>query len=167
MELTPVASSFVSTLINDMLDSVSNRIHMAWCVRDGHVLSTGSNKYLPKTSPRFGISSFHAEVVAVTNFMAKRFRGKSRRIKQFDLVVISMCRDPATGIPKPRASRPCKDCVEFLKRFPVRDVVYSTADGSVVRERINGMYGGRMCGARRMKIWRSRNPKTARPIPRI
>ncbi len=109
--------------------------HVASLVRDASLISMGEN-CLQTSSPRnrggrSSICSLHAEMNAI------RKASSNRSIKDgalMDLIVIRVSPTGVLGM-----SRPCYRCVQKMygARFKIDNVIYSTADGKIVSEKLN------------------------------
>lgn len=78
--------------------------------------------------------SIHAEEHALLNFTPKHKRYKSRH--KLKMYVIRTLSDSTLGM-----SKPCDDCIDKMRKFGIRKVIYSDKDGTIVTENIKNLRG--------------------------
>lgn len=120
--------------------------HIAWCLSDcGDILSIGHNKCFPQHSSRRAYMSFHAETTSILNYIKKKTSGKkrNRNIKGFDILVVRISKTGQLAM-----SKPCRKCLEFMKKYPIRRVYYSI-DGGICTEKLSEIQNSHVSYGRR------------------
>ncbi len=92
--------------------------HASAIIKGNNVLSYGYN---------FNKLSFsrHAEIDACINYLNNT---KSKTLKGLDIIVIRSNNDSI------KSSKPCKYCIDFMRKKGVRKVYYSNENGDIVSE---------------------------------
>jgi len=87
--------------------------HVAIVTRGGCILSVGVNA-----------SAIHAEVVALEQIDYGNRRGVT-------VISLRIRKDGSLAMAKP-----CPSCTRFMVKYGVKKVMYSTSDGTIVKERV-------------------------------
>lgn len=88
-------------------------------IRGGKVISIGINKYKAGCliDQCYGLKGFHAECNALYRFKPEDTKGSILYVAGWSKGGNVVC------------SKPCKHCQEYLKRFDLKAIIYSTPDG--------------------------------------
>jgi hypothetical protein len=119
----------IETLIKVAQESDISYKHSAGLIYDDKIHSIGVNKFVPFKKYK-GIQLYrtiHAEL-SIFEKIPKRI------VKGMDLIVIRVNKGSQL-----RNSRPCKDCIDELKRIGIRKVYYSDDTGNIVYEFVEDM----------------------------
>jgi cytidine deaminase len=101
--------------------------HRDRAVAGGKKLAIGINSNI-----KFGfMPSTHAEVDAIG-----KIKNKKNKPKKLDIVVVRFTKSGALT-----ESRPCYHCLCFMEKccLDIRDVYYSTSEGTIVKEKLSDM----------------------------
>jgi cytidine deaminase len=128
-----------------------------FCLRDRAVagakkLAVGTNSNI-----KFGfMPSTHAEVDAIG-----KIKNKKNKPKKLDIVVVRFTKSGALT-----ESRPCYHCLCFMEKctLDIRDVYYSTSEGTIVKEKLSDMKSNPVTcvssGMRNLRCWKGREVKS-------
>ena len=96
--------------------------------------------------------STHAEIDAIGKIMNKK-----NKPKKLDIVVVRYTKSGELA-----ESRPCYHCLCFMEksRLDIRNIYYSTSEGTIVKERLEEMKANPITcvssGMRNLKCWKGR-----------
>lgn len=112
--------------------------HSACIIYNGDIVSAGVN---------FTIKDFsiHAERSAYFN-MPKKFRNK----ENLDILVIRINKSKELLY-----SKPCKSCIEFLKKKNIRNIYYSGNDNKIIKENTKNISNNHISYGKRLKSEKS------------
>jgi cytidine deaminase len=112
--------------------------HSACILYNGDIVSAGVN---------FTIKDFsiHAERSAYFN-MPKKFRNK----ENLDILVIRINKSKELLY-----SKPCKSCIEFLKKKNIRNIYYSGNDNKIIKENTKNISNNHISYGKRLKSEKS------------
>ena len=109
-------------------DSKNTRsYHCAVVVQNGKILSYGINKNRSLLK-RCCLTSVHAEIDALYNYN-NNHHAHSQRLSLWVIRLNKKC--------ELRNSMPCNACMNAIKKFNIRKIVYSTSNGTLMELKLN------------------------------
>jgi|SRR3989338_195092 len=99
--------------------------------KSGKYLSTGHNHDRTVLHGKFCGQTMHAEIHALNNLFGKKNNCRRNKINVY------VIRETADG--RLVNSRPCNNCLDFMKKYHVHKVYYSTDDGTIKVEKLRDM----------------------------
>lgn len=96
--------------------------HVSYVSYGGKIISYGENHVS-------GNKSIHAEIAAINYLLKNCF--KQRKFSRLKLVVYRIKSDGTYG-----NSKPCQNCIQTLKMYGLKSVLYSNESGNFVCEKI-------------------------------
>ena len=125
-----MSSKIINNLISS-IDQVPNQYqhHYSGIYRNGKKMYTGSNNLRNSYNNRCTCYSTHAEM----DVIHKALRGTSD-LSNCVIAVIRMGRDNLL-----KNSRPCNHCLDTMKFYRIKKIMYSTDDGTIKCEKPKNM----------------------------
>ena len=108
------------------LSPVNNK-HAAGLLFKNQIKSHAINNYIRKDSL---YKTIHAEINLLKSLKRQLLHGYNT----VDIIVIRINKSSDL-----RNSRPCSDCIKYLKELGIRKVYYSNSDGNIVYEKVKDM----------------------------
>lgn len=132
-----ISEGLVSKMIEYSRKSVMHIKHSAILIgKKGYIYAIATNEYsLSNTQP-----NIHAEVNVISKLLRKLDRThytprrKANIIKSLTLIVVR-----TNNQHELRGSKPCKHCIDFIKKTNITNVIYSDDISSFTKERVSNI----------------------------
>lgn len=130
---------FREILVKFAENSDVNQRHSAAIIKGDKILNIGFNKYC-----RFAKqNTIHAEMDVLLSLKKKC----KHQIKSVDIIIIRISNFNSSTL---KNSRPCNHCIEYLQKYPIRNVYYSNEYGDIVCEKLKNMEKKHVSSGHRM-----------------
>jgi len=129
--------------LKDIARKSTNTIkHAAVVMIGGKILSYGFNSMR-------GSKTDHAECSAIRKYMYTRGINETtifkRKFSKLTVVVIRLsCGDNIS------MSKPCKHCIEYMRKLGIKAVIYSNNNGDMIKENVKKINNKHVCQLRRV-----------------
>jgi len=108
-----------------------NQRHSAAIIKNGKIIDMGFNKYCSFAKK----STIHAEMDVLSN-LKKKYKNTSS-FNGLDIIIIRIGNCNNSFVLK--NSRPCNQCIDYLKKYNIKKVYYSNEYGDIVCEKLYDM----------------------------
>ena len=98
--------------------------HVAFLVKSGKIIKIGFNRY--KTVPITQYHPYHPGLVCKHAEVDVIFKAQKDDLSNYELVVVRINRNGKLAM-----SKPCTGCQSIIKQFGIKNVWYSTPDGTM------------------------------------